>query len=125
MAPVFEHLCRAVEFTQRDTGAHGLPRLGFADWNDTLNLPTGAESLLTANLYGAALNELAELCEVLGKDDLANHFRDYYQEMRERVNRTAWDGEWYLSYFDIKRRNRWVRTSTKPGKSMPMGRPGR
>ena len=82
------------------SGAHGLPLLGFADWNDTLNLPTGAESLLTANLYGAALNELAELCEVLGKDDLANRFRDYYQEMRERVNRTAWDGEWYLSYFE-------------------------
>jgi cellobiose phosphorylase len=99
-APVFEHLSRAVEFTHRDTGAHGLPRLGFADWNDTLNLPIGAESLMTANLYGAALNELTEICKIMGKNDLANLFRDYHLEMRERVNRVAWDGEWYLSYFD-------------------------
>ncbi len=100
MASIFEHLCRAVEFTHRDVGSHGLPRLGFADWNDTLNLPTGAESLFSANLYGAALNELAALCDVLNKHDLGSHFRDYYQGMSDRVNRAAWDGEWYLSYFD-------------------------
>lgn len=99
-ASIFEHLCRAVEFTHRDVGAHGLPRLGFADWNDTLNLPTGAESLLAANLYGTALNELADLCDALGEKKKAGQFRTYYEEMSERVNRTAWDGAWYLSYFD-------------------------
>ncbi len=97
---VFEHLRRAVEFTHQDTGAHGLPLLGFADWNDTINLPAGAESLLTANLYGAALKELVELHEYLGQPIQADHFRDYYEGMRAAVNQTAWDGEWYLSYFD-------------------------
>jgi cellobiose phosphorylase len=97
---VFEHLRRAVEFTRGDIGAHGLPRLGFADWNDTINLPTGAESLLTANLYGAALWELTELSNTLSKNDLVAHFQRYFDEMKERVNQEAWDGEWYLSYFD-------------------------
>jgi cellobiose phosphorylase len=48
-ASVLEHLKRALAFTRRDTGRHGLPLLGFADWNDTVNLPTGAESLFTAD----------------------------------------------------------------------------
>jgi cellobiose phosphorylase len=45
-ASVLEHLKRGLNFTRQDTGRHGLPLLGFADWNDTVNLPTGAESLL-------------------------------------------------------------------------------
>ena len=99
-APVSEHLCRALEFTHSDLGAHGLPHLGFADWNDTINLPTGAESLLTANLYGAALREMIALCRHQGWKELAEHYEDYYASMKETVNREAWDGDWYLSYFD-------------------------
>ena len=63
---MLDHLQRALEFTRSDTGQHGLPLLGFADWNDTINLPTGAESLFTANLYGEALLDLIELAEYLG-----------------------------------------------------------
>lgn len=97
---VFEHLVRALEYTRQDVGTHGLPLLGFADWNDTLNLPTGAESLLTANLYGAGLKAMIELCRFLGKDDLAAHFQAYFEEMQARVNQAAWDGDWYVSYFN-------------------------
>ena len=35
---VLEHMQRAIEFTRTQLGAHGLPLLGFADWNDTVNL---------------------------------------------------------------------------------------
>ena len=42
---VFDHLQRAIEFTRRNVGGHGLPLLGFADWNDTVNLKGMAESL--------------------------------------------------------------------------------
>jgi len=37
-----------VAFSRANTGAHGLPLLGFADWNDTINLSAGAESVLVA-----------------------------------------------------------------------------
>ncbi len=48
---VLEHLKRSLDFTKKRQGqAHGLPLLGFADWNDTVNLPTGAESSFNANL---------------------------------------------------------------------------
>ncbi len=97
---VYEHLRRAIEFTHGDTGAHGLPLAGFADWNDTINLRTGAESLFTANLYGKALREMITLAEMLGYSYNLEQFKSYYQEMQTAINRAAWDGEWYLRYFD-------------------------
>jgi cellobiose phosphorylase len=110
--PVLEHLKRGLDFTRRDTGQHGLPLLGFADWNDTVNLPTGSESLLTANLYGKALREVIRLLEYLGDDhdanrsprlrSLAGKYRAAYQEMKSRFESFAWDGEWYLRYFDAE-----------------------
>ncbi len=97
---VLDHLTRAVTFTREDRGAHGLPLLGFADWNDTMNLAPGAESLLSASLYGVALRELVDLANQLGKQDLAKQFFSSYEEMKSLVNQQAWDGEWYLSYYD-------------------------
>lgn len=99
-ASVLEHMRRAVDFTWGDVGAHGLPRLGFADWNDTVNLAAGAESVFTANLLGRALSEMIELAERLGDEEAVRAYTIYYQEMRDRVNRYAWDGSWYVRYFD-------------------------
>jgi cellobiose phosphorylase len=97
---VLDHLRRAVAFTHQDVGAHGLPHLGFADWNDTINLPPGAESLLSACLYGQALIELAGLLDFLGDAGGAADLGGWYGEMCARVNEHGWDGEWYRSYFD-------------------------
>jgi cellobiose phosphorylase len=98
---VLEHMRRGVEFTHSNTGAHGLPLAGFADWNDTVNLRTGAESVFTANLYGWALLALIDLYQHLGGTEDAEKMSAYYDEMRKTVNQQAWDGEWYLRYFDV------------------------
>jgi cellobiose phosphorylase len=93
-ATVLEHIRRGLSFTRQDTGRHGLPLLGFADWNDTVNLPPGAESLLTANL------EI--LAQHLGDALAADDYRIAYEEMRARFEAVAWDGEWYVRYFDAE-----------------------
>jgi len=97
---VLDHLKRAIEFTWSDVGAHGLPLLGFADWNDTVNLRRGAESLFAANLYGKALLEMMELAQHLGDQESVARYTEYYEAMKQRVNEHAWDGEWYVRYFD-------------------------
>ena len=99
-APVLEHLVRAASFTRSNVGARGLPLLGFADWNDTVNLRTGAESVFTACLYGAALLELAALADATGDAEAAARWRSWHAEMKKRVNDCAWDGEWWIRYFD-------------------------
>ena len=98
---VLDHLNRAIEFTRQDVGAHGLPLLGFADWNDTINLHAGAESLFTANLYGKALLDMIELSRHVHDERAAEKYAAYYDEMKQRVNQCAWDGEWYVRYFDF------------------------
>lgn len=97
---VHDHMERAVEFTRHDLGRHGLPLLGFADWNDTVNLKAGAESLFVANLYGKALLEIIELARHLRETESVERYSAYYAEMKERVNEHAWDGQWYARYFD-------------------------
>ncbi len=99
---VLEHLKRGLNFTHHNTGRHGLPLLGFADWNDTVNLPTGAESLFTANLYGKALKEMDLLLEHLDDRLAAEKYRAAYDEMKSCFESAAWDGEWYLRYFDAE-----------------------
>lgn len=109
---VLDHLRRGIAFTRANVGAHGLPLLGYADWNDTINLLPGAESLFTANLYGRALLELIGLFEQRGDRAAAEECRGYYAEMKERVNTHAWDGAWYVRYFDPQGRPLGSHTNT-------------
>ena len=99
-ATVWEHLRRGIEFTRGNTGVHGLPLLGFADWNDTVNLAAGAESLFTANLYGKALLEMIEIERLRGDVAGVERLCGYYGDMKEKFLAHAWDGQWWLRYFD-------------------------
>ena len=97
---VLEHLKRSVSFTKHNVGAHGLPLLGFADWNDTVNLKGKAESLFNANLYGKALQEMIELMEYLNDQNQVKIYHEDYEHMKSKVNQHAWDGDWYVRYFE-------------------------
>ncbi len=97
---VLDHLKRALEFTKTHTGKQGLPLLGFADWNDTVNLLGDAESVMIANLYGRALQEMIDLMEFRGDTAVAEQYRADHAHMKQVVNETSWDGEWYKRYFE-------------------------
>ena len=97
---VLDHLRRAITFTSQDVGAHGLPLLGYADWNDTVNLRQGAESFFTANLYGKALLEMIALYQHMDDPLGVRTALELYATMRERFNQHGWDGRWFLRYFD-------------------------
>jgi cellobiose phosphorylase len=97
---VLDHMKRALNFTMNDKGQHGLPHLGFADWNDTVNLRTGSESLFNTHLYGKGLLEMIELCSYIGDKAAVEFYQFEYDKLKETFNRTSWDGEWYVRYFD-------------------------
>ncbi len=97
---VLEHLKRSLNFTKSNTGQHGLPLLGFADWNDTVNLQGNAESVFIANLYGVALNEMIELMKYLDNKSLVTTYREDHEHMKAVLNDHCWDGEWYKRYFE-------------------------
>jgi cellobiose phosphorylase len=101
--PVWEHMLRAVDFTLNHLGPHGLPRSGFSDWNDTLNVDHGsgkAESVWTAMQFCRAMADLAELCDHTGRSAEGRQFAALHDTMAARVNEFAWDGAWYTRSFD-------------------------
>jgi cellobiose phosphorylase len=100
---VWEHLRQAVQFTLDHRGPRGLPRLGFSDWDDTMNLDHGsgkAESVWCAQQFCRAVLDLAELCAALGQSAEQAHYRELHRQMAERINATAWDGGWYARAYD-------------------------
>lgn len=99
-ASVLEHLKLALHFTKHNTGQHGLPLLGYADWNDTVNLKGDAESVMVAFQYGVALKEMILLMQFLGHTNLATQYELDYEHMKSAVNEHCWDGAWYKRYFE-------------------------
>ncbi|MDD5457426.1 MAG: glycosyl transferase [Candidatus Margulisbacteria bacterium] len=99
-ATVLEHLKRSLHFTKTHLGQHGLPLLGFADWNDTVNLKGNAESAFAAHLYGKALLEMIELLDYLGDKKAVTSYKADYEAMKKNVDKNCWDGQWYIRYFE-------------------------
>jgi cellobiose phosphorylase len=97
---VREHIDRGINFSLHDTGQHGLCLLGFADWNDTINLPSGAESAFTTCLLGVALKERITIADLENDQATLQTLEEKYQRLKETFNNAAWTGDWYLSYFD-------------------------
>jgi cellobiose phosphorylase len=100
---VWGHIQRAVNFTLAHRGPQGLPRLGFSDWDDTMNLDHGsgkAESVMAAQQFCRVMLDLADLCDHIGKDEDARRFRRLKEEFTEIINQVAWTGKWYTRAFD-------------------------
>ncbi|PYG88801.1 cellobiose phosphorylase [Ruminiclostridium sufflavum DSM 19573] len=100
---VLNHLDMALEFTRNNKGPHNIALAGRADWNDTLNLDTGkgaAESVFTSMLYCRAALEMVELCEYLKNKEQGIKYTGMYEEMKNAINSSSWDGEWYKRAFD-------------------------
>ena len=100
---IWGHMQHAVAFTLAHRGPHGLPRAGFADWDDTLNVDHGsgrAESVWCAMQFCRAVLDLADLSRHAGRSDEAARFGDLHREMAACVNDVAWDGSWYARAFD-------------------------
>ena len=100
---IWGHMMAALRFSVASRGPHGLPRPGFADWDDTLNVDHGsglAESVWCAMQFCRAALDLAGLADHLRRPAEAERFRGMHREMARAVNACAWDGSWYGRCFD-------------------------
>lgn len=101
---VYEHLCRALDFSWRERGPNGLCLGLSADWNDCLNLRGKGESSFSTFLFLAALREFLRLMEQVGPGRSASasetkKYAGYRDELLERIGACAWDGDWFLRGF--------------------------
>lgn len=99
---LFEHLWRNLEFTFHDVGKRGMPKIGHADWNDAIDaagIKHKGESVWLAMALVRSLKILAELAEMIGEKKKAAELVRWARVMTERIERHAWDGQWYKRGF--------------------------
>ncbi|MFN2274642.1 MAG: GH36-type glycosyl hydrolase domain-containing protein, partial [Anaerolineales bacterium] len=100
---LFEHCRRAVE-KALTPAPHGRPLIGAGDGNDGLNgVGTGGrgESVWLAWFMVAVLERMADLAQSMSEQELAGNYIQKASNLRETIDRAAWDGEWYLrAFFD-------------------------
>lgn len=100
---LYEHCCRAIERAGA-VGPHGLPVIGNGDWNDGFNRisTTGrGESVWLGWFLLRVCRDMAPLCEHIGDQALADHYRALGENLLQQVEENGWDGAWYRrAYYD-------------------------
>ena len=113
-ATMRDHLEASLRFTLERLGAHGLPLIGRADWNDCLNLNAHstdpdesfqtapmrsngrAESVMIGALFVLAARDYAALAGTTA----AAKYRAAADAMAIAIATHGWDGEWFLRAYD-------------------------
>jgi N,N'-diacetylchitobiose phosphorylase len=93
-ATVWEHMRRALDFSDRMVGQSGICLGLRADWNDCLNLG-GGESAMVSFLHHWACLAFVEAAEFLGRKDDAAKYRAMAEKVQRACERELWDGMWY------------------------------
>ena len=99
---LFEHCERALQQGHR-LGAHGLPLMGSGDWNDGMSrvgVEGRGESVWLAWFLIATIDDFVTLCRHTDRTDLITRWEPCSAALAAAIDRSAWDGEWYLRAFD-------------------------
>jgi cellobiose phosphorylase len=99
---VMQHIENALNFLENNKGAHKLILIKFGDWNDSLTAigkEGRGESIWLSMAYAEALRQMIDLFAHL-KDGRAVSYQARYDNIRQAINDSAWDGDWYVRCFD-------------------------
>lgn len=101
---IYEHCKRAIELALSRSGPQGLPLIGCGDWNDGMNKVGEhgkGESVWLAFFLGEVLHRFSKMAAIKGDDSFNLECQTQFQRLKEVVNSTAWDGNWYKrAFFD-------------------------
>ena len=102
-ASLYEHCLLAIEKGSQ-FGVHGLPLMGSGDWNDGMDKVgehgKGESVWLGFFLYDN-LRKFSAICRNRKQGDRAEKLLAEAERLRNAVEKSAWDGSWYLrAWFD-------------------------
>jgi cyclic beta-1,2-glucan synthetase len=100
---LYEHCVRAIKYSLQ-FGSHGLPLIGSGDWNDGMdrvgNKGSGESVWLGFFLYDILMN-FGRIATNYEDTDFAGICKKEADTVRENLESSGWDGEWYRrAYFD-------------------------
>lgn len=102
-ATVYEHILRSVRYLYKTRGAHGLPLILKADWNDAydhMGLNKKGESVWLGMALCRACRQIEDLAKFIGDKAVADEMRKIYDDMFGIINKAGWDGDWYVAGFN-------------------------
>ena len=97
---VWEHLMQGLRHNATDTGMHGLTKMHFGDWNDSMTgvgVEGKGESVWTsiATVYSAKI--AADMARRVRRNEKeVKELNEIADSLTQAVNDHAWDGNWYL-----------------------------
>lgn len=102
-ATVWEHALRGQRHLLEDRGQHGLVRIRYGDWCDTMNgvgaAGEGVSVMLSMQVkYGCDL--FAGLADSTGDSAVAGEMRQASRELHDTIQANCWDGDWFIRAFD-------------------------
>lgn len=98
---VFAHCVLAINSSINERGVHGLPLIGTGDWNDGMNAVGKmgkGESVWLAWFLVSVIDRMLALEDPDLRHQLTPvraKWKLVAQEIRESIDQSAWDGEWY------------------------------
>ena len=93
---VYEHLKRAISFSDDHLGAHGMPAGLHADWNDCLRLGAMGESSFVAEQYYYALTILQKFAYIIGDSDYEAELKEKQKTFGDLVQKLCWNEDRFL-----------------------------
>ncbi len=99
---VWEHLLRAIDFTENHLGRNGIALTLRGDWNDIIgkfSQEGKGESVFAAQQYVVALEKMILLAEALGDWVNKEKLAGYKAKQEQAILECAWNGKWWYRCF--------------------------
>lgn len=97
---VYEHCKKVIDHAE--FGAHGLPLMGGGDWNDGMNevgIEGKGESVWLAWFIFTMMTNFIPICKYKKDEEYADKLEKKRKELQKNIEKSCWDGEWYLRAF--------------------------
>ena len=101
---IWEHTLTGIRHATDDLGSHGLVRMHYGDWNDSLNMigiGGKGESVFTSIGIIFAINCAVDIVRNVIKDEaLEQELLQRAEKLEKAIQEQGWDGEWYLEAYN-------------------------
>ncbi|MGE5604866.1 MAG: GH36-type glycosyl hydrolase domain-containing protein [Bacteroidota bacterium] len=95
---VYEHCCRAIDYSLSKRSPRGLPLIGDGDWNDGLNavgFEGKGESIWLGEFLVGILKDFAVVAQKMADLPRSELYLSEAADLTGKINEYGWDGEWY------------------------------
>ena len=96
---VYEHLKRAIDFSMKHLGKHGMPAGLYADWNDCLRLGKDGESTFVALQFYYAMTILKEFAAYKKDESYIGYLNECQKNLGKLIQDLCWNEDRFIRGF--------------------------